>query len=408
MSKCFHLLVAACVLLIFIFGEPRAPLADYRVASGDKLKVTVFQWPEYSGESQVDDIGNISLQAVGRIPATGHTVAEIETMVKDKISLVSGNQPLEVVVEVIEYRPFSILGAVKLPGRYPYVVNTTVLDAVATAGGFLRPGQADNFDQHRNLINAKERLQVLKIDRLVALARRARLIAEQNDLSEIEFPDEVLEFRKTPTGRWAVAQEVRIFDLNDQAKNRIEVHNPDQNSIHQDEIRALRRHANAIDQTMKFLEEELKKRSELLDKGFARTIQVVDMRSEILDLKTERRRTILDTTRAKREILKANHTAYLLDNERKREIAESLSEVEAQIATLDQQIETQEAFLKAMGVAPTESAPTTQLESSEDEESFHYFSIIRNTSEGEQAKSRTQVSGNTRINPGDIVVVDLR
>ena len=50
---------------------------------------------------------------------------------------------------------------------------------------------------------------------------------------------------------------------------------------------------------MKILEEELKKRSELLDKGFARTIQVVDMRSEIFDLKSERRRTILDNDKSK-------------------------------------------------------------------------------------------------------------
>ena len=102
----------------------------------------------------------------------------------------------------------------------------------------LRVASTDNFDQHRTLVNTNERLQVLKTDRLVALARRARLVAEQNDLTEIEFPKEVIEFRKTPSGSRAVAQEIRIFDLGMEANNRTEINNPDQDAIRQGEIRA--------------------------------------------------------------------------------------------------------------------------------------------------------------------------
>jgi len=39
-------------------------------------------------------------------------------------------------VEVANYRPFFILGEVARPGTYPYAVDLTVLNAVATAGGF--------------------------------------------------------------------------------------------------------------------------------------------------------------------------------------------------------------------------------------------------------------------------------
>ena len=39
-------------------------------------------------------------------------------------------------VEVMTYRPFYILGEVQKPGEYPYSNGLTVLNAVATAGGF--------------------------------------------------------------------------------------------------------------------------------------------------------------------------------------------------------------------------------------------------------------------------------
>lgn len=408
MSKWSNLLVATCVLLLLVFGASTVSLADYLVAPGDKLRVTVFQWPEYSGESQVDDNGNFSLPAVGRIPAAGYNVTDIEKMVSQKIDTVFGSQSLEIVVEVLEYRPISVLGAVESPGRYPYAVNTTVLEAIAMAGGFARIVADDNFDQHRTLVNAKERLEVLKTQRLVALVRRARLVAEQNDLAEIEFPQEVIEFGKTPSGHRAVTQEIRIFDLGTEVNHRVETNKPDQDAIHQGEIKALKRHIYAIDQNMKILEEELQKRNDLLDKGFARTAQVVDMRSEILDLKAERRRAILDTTRAKRVNLEADHNAFLASNQRKREIAMSLSEVEARIATLDKQIATQESFLKVMGLSTMDTASTMNLESSKVESLTHSFSIIRSVAENEDAKRWTEASGDTKIQPGDIIMVNLR
>jgi polysaccharide export outer membrane protein len=54
-------------------------------------------------------------------------------------------------VEVANYRPFFILGEVQRPGTYPYSASLTVLNAVATAGGFTyRANQGRVFIRHAN------------------------------------------------------------------------------------------------------------------------------------------------------------------------------------------------------------------------------------------------------------------
>ena len=43
-------------------------------------------------------------------------------------------------VEIAQYRPYYILGEVKKSGEYPYRLGLTVMDAVASAGGFMARG----------------------------------------------------------------------------------------------------------------------------------------------------------------------------------------------------------------------------------------------------------------------------
>jgi protein involved in polysaccharide export with SLBB domain len=48
-------------------------------------------------------------------------------------------------VEVLNYRPFYILGEVKQPGSYQFVNGMTVLNAVALAGGFSYRAKQNDF-----------------------------------------------------------------------------------------------------------------------------------------------------------------------------------------------------------------------------------------------------------------------
>lgn len=107
----------------------------YTLGSGDRLKVTVFGEPDLSREFQIDGSGNISFPLIGQLPVKGMTIQQVEKRMIDKLKdgyLVDPN----VTVEVLNYRPFYILGEVSKPGQYEYVNGITLYNAVAMAGGY--------------------------------------------------------------------------------------------------------------------------------------------------------------------------------------------------------------------------------------------------------------------------------
>ena len=116
----------------------------YRLGSGDRIKLTVFRHEDLSGEFALDGAGNFSMPLVGEIQAYGLTTSELVTRVQEKLEDGYLVDP-QVGIEVLNYRPFYILGEVKAPGSYPFVNGMTVLNAVALAGGFGYRAKQEDF-----------------------------------------------------------------------------------------------------------------------------------------------------------------------------------------------------------------------------------------------------------------------
>lgn len=108
---------------------------EYKLGAGDRLRVTVFGEPELSGEYVLDGTGTLSLPLVGEVGALNMTVRQFQRAAEAAYANGYLREP-RISAEVMNYRPFYILGEVRSPGEYPYTNDLTVLKAVATAGGF--------------------------------------------------------------------------------------------------------------------------------------------------------------------------------------------------------------------------------------------------------------------------------
>ena len=130
--------VAAIVVALLVFAL--MPLASaqsgYRLGAGDKLKVTVFGEEDASGEYEIDATGAISARLIGRIAIKGMTVSEVEQALIDQYRSRGFFKNPRISIELINLRPFFILGEVEKRGSYPYVNGLTVAQAVAIAGGY--------------------------------------------------------------------------------------------------------------------------------------------------------------------------------------------------------------------------------------------------------------------------------
>jgi polysaccharide export outer membrane protein len=114
---------------------PRFQAGEYVLGVGDQLRVIVFGEEDLSGEFVVDSTGRVSLPLIGEIQAATLSVSEFQQRVQQELRQGYLNDP-RVSAEVLNFRPFYILGEVQRPGEYPFTNGLTVLNAVATSGGF--------------------------------------------------------------------------------------------------------------------------------------------------------------------------------------------------------------------------------------------------------------------------------
>lgn len=117
-------------------------LSDYLLGPGDRLNVQVFGHEDLSAKAAVGANGSIAMPLIGQVKAAGLTVSELENTIVQRLDKDFVVDP-KIAIEVLVYRPFFILGEVRKPGKYDYVVGLSMRKAVAMAEGFTRRGKED-------------------------------------------------------------------------------------------------------------------------------------------------------------------------------------------------------------------------------------------------------------------------
>ena len=114
--------------------------ADYRLVPGDKLRIEVYKDTQLSQTLQIRPDGKITLPLAGDLPAAGRTSMELKDAITRSLAEFNKSPNLGdmVTVIVLETVPATIyvMGEVNNPGPQPLTGEITVLQALATAGGF--------------------------------------------------------------------------------------------------------------------------------------------------------------------------------------------------------------------------------------------------------------------------------
>ncbi|MEM7429132.1 MAG: polysaccharide biosynthesis/export family protein [Pseudomonadota bacterium] len=117
---------------------------EYRLGTGDKLRIIVYGEPDLSGEFVIDGGGVVDLPLIGKIKAKGSTLRQFQERAVASYRNGYLNDP-KVSAEVLNYRPFFITGEIKQGGQYPYRSGLTAQDAIAIAGGYTYRANVDKI-----------------------------------------------------------------------------------------------------------------------------------------------------------------------------------------------------------------------------------------------------------------------
>src|SRR3984885_11771675 len=119
-------------------GAVAIPAHDetYVIGDDDVLAINVWKEPEVSRTVPVRSDGKISVPLAGEVQASGETPRQLEKELATKLQSFISEPEVTVIVTEVKSQKFNILGMVTKPGSYPLTNSSTVLDAIATAGGF--------------------------------------------------------------------------------------------------------------------------------------------------------------------------------------------------------------------------------------------------------------------------------
>ncbi len=111
---------------------------EFKLGTGDVIKIEVFEQPELTTTTKVSITGNIVMPLIGAVKAMGLTTRQVEKEVAEALSRGGFVKRPQVVVTLIQVhsQQVSVLGHVVKPGKFPLEGPTTLIDLLASAGGF--------------------------------------------------------------------------------------------------------------------------------------------------------------------------------------------------------------------------------------------------------------------------------
>ncbi len=134
MGSLIVLLSAACATSHGQMASAR-PEGEYRISREDVLEVVVWREPELSRVLPVRPDGKIALPLAGEMEAAGKTPTELREAVTRALVPFIRDVSVAVLVKEINGSKFYVLGEVHHPGSFPLRGATSVLQAIALAGG---------------------------------------------------------------------------------------------------------------------------------------------------------------------------------------------------------------------------------------------------------------------------------
>jgi polysaccharide export outer membrane protein/exopolysaccharide production protein ExoF len=409
-AQCRRLLAIVLSLLFLIpwFHTASAETNnDYLLGMQDKVRVQVFEWrasldqvfewKALNSEYTVGTSGTVSLPLIGEVPAIGMNTVTLAQSISERLKTRIGLAGrLDVSVEVVQFRPFYIVGEVEKPGEYPFRPGLTVLRALSIAGGLQR---ATELSLTRSIAALGE-IQLSALETNSLLARRSRLEAELRGTDEIEYPKALVERAHMTSIALLMKQEKLILEARREALDtQLQAHEQLKNYLEK-EIESLTAQVQTLDKQAALFKREHEGVASLVSRGLAATSRQLELERAMASMEGDRLRLGTSLMKARQDISKTDISILELKNKRTTEITLELRQTQAKLEEVRQKQDTAEKLLHESQV----SSARLFSQGSRGRRPEPTYTIIK-WAEGEpQTIAATET---TLVEPGDTVKVEF-
>jgi len=126
-------------------ASPSTQAADYLIGAGDVVEIVVWKEPDLSRTVRVRPDGKISLPLVDDIQASQSTLLRLKERITEALAAYVDHPAVYVMLQENRSNKIYIIGKVNAPGEYVLERDTTVLQAIATAGSFTEWAKKDDI-----------------------------------------------------------------------------------------------------------------------------------------------------------------------------------------------------------------------------------------------------------------------
>jgi polysaccharide export outer membrane protein len=161
--------------------DPSSLTPEYRVAPGDVLQVFVWKEPDLSREVRVRTDGFLTVPLLGDVFAVGKTPRALAAELGDQLGQLVTSPVVTVTLASSSALRFFVVGQVRKAGEFPLLGQTTVMQALALAGGFQEYAKTDEIKILRQGLTVTDgRVRTLKI----TLAVNYKALAQGQNLAQ--------------------------------------------------------------------------------------------------------------------------------------------------------------------------------------------------------------------------------
>ncbi|MET3660361.1 polysaccharide biosynthesis/export family protein [Aquamicrobium ahrensii] len=400
--------LASATLLL---GPAPAYSEDYRLGAQDKIRIkvfewrasrdTVFEWTALNDVFIVSSSGSLSLPLAGEVDAAGRTTAELASAISESLvrNMGLGRKP-DTAVEVVQYRPFYILGQVTQSGEFAYRPGLNVMQALGIAGGIrVREERMDRYE--REIIQGQGEAKLIGLNKINLLARKARLEAELAQAKAIDFPTQLAAFRDDGEVALLMRQEESIFKARKEGIETQMLALSNLRDFLEKEVSSLGAQLVFLDKQVELVQKELGSVSSLVERGLAAAPRELSLERALAQVQSERLAAETSLLRSRQEISRTEIQIIELKDTRRNEVTNALRDTQIELDALDRRAETTARLIFESELA----APRLMARRASMEQAEPLYTIYRPAPDGTVSEIAATMA--SPVLPGDTVKVEI-